>query len=83
MKNNYLLREIAGEYMLVPLGDSSLNSMVSFNETGAFVWKRLEQGLNEEEIANALTVEYNVAYNKALEDVKQLISYLKENKVIE
>ena len=64
MQNDYLLREIAGEYMLVPLGNSSFNSMVSFNETGAFVWKKLEQGLTEEEIANALTVEYNVAYNQ-------------------
>ena len=82
MQNDYLLREIAGEYMLVPLGNSSFNSMVSFNETGAFVWKKLEQGLNEEEIANALTVEYNVAYNQALEDVKQLVDYLKDNKVI-
>lgn len=82
MQNDYLLREIAGEYMLVPLGNSSFNSMVSFNETGAFVWKKLEQGLTEEEIANALTVEYNVAYNQALEDVKQLVDYLKDNKVI-
>ncbi len=82
MKNNYLLREIAGEYMLVPVGDSSFNSMVNFNETGAFVWKKLEQGLDEDEIANALTVEYNVAYNQALEDVKQLIAYLKEKNVI-
>lgn len=82
MQNDYLLREIAGEYMLVPLGNSSFNSMVSFNETGAFVWKKLEQGLTEEEIANALTAEYNVAYNQALEDVKQLVDYLKDNKVI-
>lgn len=82
MQNDYLLREIAGEYMLVPLGNSSFNSMVSFNETGAFVWKKLEQGLTEEEIANALTVEYNVVYNQALEDVKQLVDYLKDNKVI-
>lgn len=82
MKNNYLLREIAGEYMLVPIGDSSLNSIVNFNETGAFVWERLEQGLNEDEIANALTAEYNVTYAQALEDVKQLISYLKEKNVI-
>lgn len=82
MKNNYLLREISGEYMLVPLGDSSFNSMVTFNETGAFIWRKLEAGLKEDEIANALTLEYNVKYNQALEDVKELIGYLKENDVI-
>lgn len=82
MKNNYLLREISGEYMLVPLGDSSFNSMVTFNETGAFIWRKLEEGLKEDEIANALTLEYNVKYNQALEDVKELIGYLKENNVI-
>lgn len=82
MKNNYLLREISGEYMLVPLGDSSFNSMVTFNETGAFIWRKLEAGLKENEIAKALTFEYNVKYNQALEDVKELIGYLKENDVI-
>lgn len=82
MKNNYLLREIAGEYMLVPLGESSFNSMVTFNETGAFIWRKLEDGLKEDEIAKALTLEYNVKYNQALEDVKELIGYLKENNVI-
>ena len=82
MKNNYLLREIAGEYMLVPLGESSFNSMVTFNETGAFIWRKLEAGLKEDEIANALTLEYNVKYNQALEDVKELISYLEANNVI-
>lgn len=84
MKNNYLLREIAGEYMLVPLGERGLtfNSIVTFNETAAFIWKRLEENLTEEEIAKALTLEYNVTYQQALEDVQQLIGYLKEKNVL-
>lgn len=82
MKNNYLLREIEGEYMLVPLGEASLNSMVTFNETGAFIWKKLEENLTKEEIAHALTLEYNVTQQQALEDVKQFIDYLKEKNII-
>ena len=82
MKNNYLLREIAGEYMLVPLGESSFNSMVTFNETGAFIWKKLEEDLTENEIAHALTLEYSVTEQQSLADVNNFICYLKEKKVI-
>lgn len=84
MKNKFLLREVAGEYMLVPLGESGLtfNSIVTFNETGAFIWKKLEEDLTEDEIANALSLEYNVTHQQALADVKQLVGYLREKKVI-
>ncbi|MEE0265428.1 MAG: PqqD family protein [Acutalibacteraceae bacterium] len=84
MKNNYLLREIAGEYMLVPLGDScaNLNAMITFNETGAFIWKKLEENLTNNQIAQAFTSEYNVTYQQALEDVEEFVAYLKEKKII-
>ncbi|MEE0060618.1 MAG: PqqD family protein [Acutalibacteraceae bacterium] len=84
MKNNYLLREIAGEYMLVPLGNSctSLNAMITFNETGAFIWKKLEEDLTNEQIAQAFTCDYNVTYQQALEDVEEFVAYLKEKNII-
>ncbi len=84
MKNNYLLREIAGEYMLVPLGDSctALNAMITFNETGAFIWKKLEENLSNDQIAKALTLEYNVTHQQALADVEEFVAYLKEKNII-
>ncbi len=84
MKNNYLLREIAGEYMLIPLGDScnSLNAMITFNETGAFIWKKLEENLTNDQIAHAFTLEYNVTHQQALKDVEEFVAFLKEKSII-
>ena len=42
---NFLLREVAGEYLLIPTGDSvsSINGMISLNETFYFIWQQFQQ----------------------------------------
>lgn len=47
--------------------------MLKLNEVGAFIY-RLYLGSNtKEEIASALSTEYEVDYNEALEDVKDFL----------
>jgi len=75
---------VAGEYLLVPLieGESQFNSIITMNETGAFIWKRLEKNLSADEIAAAMTKEYNVTPQQAKADVNEYINYLKEKNII-
>lgn len=42
--DNFLLREIGGESILVPVGDAGVlsNSMISMNETSSFLWKQFQ-----------------------------------------
>ena len=42
--DNFLLREIGGESILVPVGDAGVlsNSMTSMNETSSFLWKQFQ-----------------------------------------
>ena len=84
MKKNFLLREVAGEYLLVPLidGETQFNSIITMNETGAFIWKKLVDNLNSEQIAEEMTKEYNVTYQQAVIDVQEYINYLKEKDII-
>ena len=46
MKTNkeYVLREIAGEPLLIPTGMASqkLNGMIRLTETAAFIWKQVD-----------------------------------------
>ena len=46
MKTNseFILREIAGEAVLIPTGEASqnLNGMIHLTETGAFIWKQVD-----------------------------------------
>lgn len=41
---NFILREIGGEAVLVPIGDAGVfeNTMLSLNETCVFLWKFFE-----------------------------------------
>ena len=84
MKNNLLLREIAGEFLLIPLGDSSkqFNSIITMNETGAFIWRLLENGMPVQEIAEALTKDYDVSLEKAVSDTHKFINELKEKSIL-
>lgn len=42
---NYILREIAGECVLVPVGEECIisNGIISLNDTSAFLWKCFQE----------------------------------------
>ena len=40
---NYILREIAGEHVLIPTGDLPGNVMITMNKPCAFLWKLLQE----------------------------------------
>ena len=61
LKEGFLLREIAGEIVVLPTGDDlDLNMMITLNETGRFLWERLEQGAEIEELVSAVLKEYDI-----------------------
>jgi len=44
LKEGFMLRQVAGEHVVLPVGaDVDFNGMITLNETGAFLWNRLEQ----------------------------------------
>ena len=51
-KKGFLLRRLGDEYMVVAIGEASknFNGMIRMNETGAFYWKELEQGVTEDDL---------------------------------
>lgn len=56
---DYILREIAGESILVPLGESTVfgNSMISMNETSSFLWKFFKKAHTiQEAVSEAMNV---------------------------
>lgn len=85
IKSGFVIREIAGQYMAVPVGErvNDLHGMIALNETGAFIWKLLEDEKTEEELARALTEEYEVSYEEALEAVKEFRELMEKEKVLE
>ena len=85
ISNEFILREIAGEYILVPVGKTALtfNGLVAVNEVGALIWGMLEKGSDGSTIVNGILEEYDVDEQTATADVLEFISYLKSNNIID
>ncbi len=75
IKEGYMLREAAGETVVVPFGEVSLNfqGIISLNETGALLWKQLEQGCEKKDLVQALLDEYEVDAETAEKDVNEFL----------
>ena len=84
-KSNFALRQVAGTWVVLPLGaaSSELSGMITLNETGVMLWKLLENGATREELGKALTEEYEVTLDEALTDVDAFIEKLKKVHCIE
>ena len=55
LKQGFIMREIAGEIVVVPSGDElKLNMMITLNETGKLLWQRLEVGADIDELVQAM-----------------------------
>ena len=84
LKDGFLLREIAGRIVAVPVGDNlNLNLMISLNGTGRFLWERLKTGACAQELTEALMETYDVSEARAQADVDAFIEKLKQNGFLE
>lgn len=84
LKKEFILREIAGEYILVPTGETTLNfnGLITVNELGAFIWNNIEKVNSEEDILKLILDEYEVEENIAREDLNEFLDKLKGAEII-
>jgi len=78
IKNGYMVRNIADEWIILPTDNAShdFNGMMLINESGAFIWKELEDGNDKEALINALFMEYNVDRETAEKDIEEFLNTL-------
>ena len=79
VSNEFILREIAGEYMLVPVGAaaSDLNGLIVLNECGSTVFKALQKECTQEDLVQAVISEYDVDAETAAADVAEFLDQLR------
>lgn len=84
INKEFILREIAGEYILVPIGDTplSFNGLITVNDVGAFIWNNIEKSSSEEELLNLILDEYEVDKASAKEDLDEFLGKLRESEII-
>lgn len=84
LKDGFILRSVAGQTVVLPTGeDLDLNMMITLNETGAFLWERLQDETNEEALVAALLAEYDVDQSTAQAAVAAFVKKLSDNGFLE
>lgn len=85
LKGEFILRQIMGETIAVPVGDSALdfNGMICLNEVGEEIWKGLQAQMTEEEILARLLEQFDVSRGEATADLEQFLSGLRQNGLLE
>ena len=85
IKDGFILRTVAGANLVVAVGERSrdFNRMMKLNDTAAFLWRRLEEGCTEEQLAVALTREFEVTPEVAAWDVSEFVLSLREAGVLD
>lgn len=85
IKEGFMLREVAGNYVVIAAGGDGLdfNSIITVNEIGALIWKKIDEGKSEEEIIEDILKEYSVDKETAVKDFSEFIGQLRELKIID
>ncbi len=85
IKDDFILRKVADSYIVVPVNKLTLdfNGIINLNETGAFLFKQMQQGADREDLINALLREYDVAPDRAAADTDIFIKKVREADVLE
>lgn len=84
LKQGFVMRDIAGETIVVPSGDElNLNMMITLNGTGKFLWERLEIGATMDELVQAMLAEYEVDEQTARAGAERFVNKLQERGFLE
>lgn len=80
IKREFVLREIAGDILLVPTGKTALdlNGMLTMNSVGADIWKMLPEVESEDEIVSRILEEYEAEPEQVQHDVAEFLDKFRE-----
>ena len=80
LKGTYVLRQIAGEYLAVPISNAAGDdaNIVILNPVSQVIWDKLENGATFDEILAVVTTEFDVSKEEATADIKEFLDGLEQ-----
>ncbi len=79
IKQGFVVREIAGEYIAVPVDSSCGTNIVILNPVSKFLWEELKEEKSFDELLDAMLKNYDVSKEEAESDLKDFLMQLIEN----
>ena len=75
---DYIKRNIAGEIVLVPAGQTAedFNGMITLTESGDFIWEHLEEARDFNHLVELILEEYDIDKETAAQDASAFLMQL-------
>ncbi len=85
IKNGFLLRQVGSQNVVVAIGEESrnFNGIIRLNETGRFLWEKLQSNTDEASLVSLLLAEYDTNEATAAADVAAFVASLKGANLLE
>lgn len=85
LKDGFIVREVAGQILAVPVGKRTkdVHGVIAMNETAAFLWKQMSEGVEKKELIRRLLIEYDVNQLEAEASVEDFLKDLKKQMLID
>ncbi len=83
VKPGYISREIAGEYVAVPVDSSCGTNIIILNPVSKLLWDELKTEKSFEELLDAILKNYTVPKEEAENDLKDFLMQLAENGLLQ
>ena len=84
ISKDFIIKKIMDDYIVVPTGKEMVdfNAMITLNETGAFLWEKLQEEKTEVELVEELCAEYDVASDVAAQDISDFLKLLQDADIL-
>ena len=85
LKEGFILRKVANTDVVIPVGNNiaNFNGIITLNETAAFLWNLLKQGVELPAMVEAIVAEFEVSKETAQVDVEEFTKQLQEADMLE
>lgn len=85
IKDAYILKEVANQYVVVPTGKEviNFNGMMTLNRTAKLLFEALQEDKEIDELVNLLVEHFDINMEQAHIDVLDFIKILESKKMFE
>lgn len=85
IKDNYILHEMNGEYVIIEISDGALEFSHVFyiNSSSADMFRLMKDGLNKDAIITKMLEEYDTTKEELENDYDDFLASLKQKKIYE
>lgn len=79
ISDQYMLRQVADEYLVIPVGEAALKvkGLIGLSESGSLLYRKLLEGCGQEELVAALLAEYDIDRETARVDTAEFLDQMR------